>query len=365
MSNQYSSNTENILIVGPSWVGDMVMAQSLFKILKQQNPTCTIDVIAPGWSVPVLERMPEVRRGIPLHIGHGEFNLKTRYRLGKELRNQYQRAIVLPRSLKAALVPFFAKIPVRTGFLGEMRYGILNDIREFNKEHLNQTVKRFTALGLDLDVDLNISTTQPKIQQSATLQAIPIHFPALDIDKDAQTQVLKKLQLSTTQPAISLFPGAEYGPAKQWPIEHYAELASILTQHGYQVWIMGSQKDAVEADNIIDQAKTDQSASLINLCGKTSLAEAIDLIGHCKAAVSNDSGLMHVAAAANCPVIGIYGSSSPDFTPPLTEKSKVLHLNLDCSPCFERTCPLQHLDCLYKITPKSVFDALKMLLSKK
>ena len=350
MPNKHSSNTENILVVGPSWVGDMVMAQSLFKALKQQNPTCTIDVIAPGWSVPVLERMPEVRRGIPLHVGHGEFNLKARYCLGKELRNQYQRAIILPRSLKAALVPFFAKIPVRTGFLGEMRYGILNDIREFNKKHLNQTVKRFTALG----------STQSTAQQTP-----PIHFPALRIDKDAQLQALNKLQLSTTQPAVSLFPGAEYGPAKQWPIEHYAELASALTQDGYQVWIMGSQKDATVADNIIDQVKTDQSISPINLCGKTSLAEAIDLIGHCKAAVSNDSGLMHVAAAANCPVIGIYGSSSPDFTPPLTEKSKVLHLNLDCSPCFERTCPLQHLDCLYKITPKSVFDALKMLLSEK
>jgi heptosyltransferase-2 len=353
MPNQRSSNTDNILVVGPSWVGDMVMAQSLFKALKQQNPACAIDVIAPGWSVPVLERMPEVRRGIPLHIGHGEFNLKARYRLGKELRNQYQRAIVLPRSLKAALVPFFANIPVRTGFLGEMRYGILNDIREFNKKHLNQTVKRFTALG----------ATKSAAQQSTALQATPIHFPALRIDKDAQLQVLKKLQLSTTQPAVSLFPGAEYGPAKQWPIEHYAELASALTQDGYQVWIMGSQKDGAVAENIIDRVKTDQSISLTNLCGKTSLAEAIDLIGHCKAAVSNDSGLMHVAAAADCPVIGIYGSSSPDFTPPLTKKSKVLHLNLDCSPCFERTCPLQHLDCLYKITPKSVFDALKMLLS--
>jgi heptosyltransferase-2 len=349
MSNQYKSAAENILVVGPSWVGDMVMAQSLFKILKQQNPECLIDVIAPGWSVPVLERMPEVRKGIPLHVGHGEINLKARYQLGKELRNQYQRAIVLPRSLKAALVPFFAKIPVRTGFLGEMRYGILNDIRLFNKKHLNQTVKRFVALGLT---------------QEAAQKNIPIHYPALSVESGSQEQVLKKLDLHSSQPAIALFPGAEYGPAKQWPIEHYAELASTLVENGYQVWIMGSQKDKTVAEAIIKQTKKDQNSALINLCGETSLAEAIDLIAYCKGAISNDSGLMHVAAAADCPVIGIYGSSSPDFTPPLTEKSKVLYLNLSCSPCFERECPLQHLDCLYKITPQSVFNELKMLLSK-
>lgn len=348
MPNQHAPFIENILVVGPSWVGDMVMAQSLFISLKKQNPQCAIDVIAPGWSVPVLERMPEVRRGIPLHIGHGEFNPKARYQLGKKLRNQYQRAIVLPRSFKSALVPFFANIPVRTGFLGEMRYGLLNDIRLFDKQHLNQTVKRFTALGLT---------------QVAAQRAIPIHFPTLCIDKNAQQSAIKKLQLSNTKPAIALFPGAEYGPAKQWPIAHYAELASTLVWQGYQVWIMGSQKDKVTADRIIDQAQTDETA-LANLCGETSLAEAIDLIAHCKAAISNDSGLMHVAAAANCPVLGIYGSSSPDFTPPLAERSKALYLNLSCSPCFKRECPLQHLDCLHKITPKYVFDELKMLLSR-
>lgn len=348
MPNRSSLATENILIIGPSWVGDMVMAQSLFSTLKKQNPKCLIDVVAPGWSVPVLERMPEVRRGIPLHLGHGEFNLRARYQLGKKLRNQYQRAIILPRSFKAALVPFFANIPVRTGFLGEMRYGLLNDIRLFNKKHLNQTVKRFTALGL---------------AQTAAQQTIPVHFPSLQIDKNAQLHALKKQQLYDTAPAISLFPGAEYGPAKQWPIAHYAELATMLSREGYQIWIMGSQKDKAAADRIIDETKADKTA-LTNLCGKTSLAEAIDLIAHCKAAISNDSGLMHVAAAADCPVLGIYGSSSPNFTPPLTQRSKALHLNLSCSPCFKRECPLQHLDCLHKITPKHVFHELKMLLSQ-
>ncbi|MGH1486216.1 MAG: lipopolysaccharide heptosyltransferase II [Cellvibrionaceae bacterium] len=351
---------DNILVVGPSWVGDMVMAQSLFKILKQQSPQCAIDVIAPQWSVPVLERMPEVRRGIPLNVGHGELGLKTRYQLGKSLRGKYQRAIILPRSLKAALVPFFANIPSRTGFLGEMRYALLNDIRLFDKSHLNQTVKRFVALGLtQADAQKHFQSPQPQ----------------LNINPDQQQQALQAFKLNQEKPAIALFPGAEYGPAKQWPLQHYAALAVQLLAEGFQVWVMGSQKDSVAAEEIIgtvnnNTANNEQpehntiNNTIVNLCGNTSLAQAIDLIAFCKGAVSNDSGLMHVAAAAGCPVVGIYGSSSPLFTPPLTKRSKILHLNLSCSPCFKRECPLQHLDCLHKISPESVFNELKMLLSE-
>ncbi len=339
-----TSKQENILIVGPSWVGDMVMAQSLFKTLKKQNNNINIDVIAPAWSVPVLERMPEVRRAIVLNTAHGEIGLKKRYQLGKSLRGQYQRTIILPRSLKAALAPFFAKVPVRTGFKGEMRIGVINDIREFDKNHLNQTVKRFVALGLT--------------QQTANTN-FAIDYPKLSIDNNAQQQTLRKLDLNTSKPAIALFPGAEYGPAKQWPLSYFKELAQHLISEDFQVWVMGSQKDHSAGENI----SSDQSSDIINLCGKTSIAEVIDLIAYCKGAVSNDSGLMHVAAAASCPVVGIYGSSSPKFTPPLTQQAKVLHLNLDCGPCFKRECPLQHLDCLNKISPQNVFRALKELLS--
>ena len=347
MSNQ---QVDNILVVGPSWVGDMVMAQSLFKTLKRQNPQCNVDVIAPPWSVPVLERMPEVHRGIPIKVAHGELGLKTRYQLGKALRGQYQRAIILPRSLKAALLPFFAHIPSRTGFLGEMRYALLNDIRLFNKSHLNQTVKRFVALGLT---------------QAGAQQHFQIPQPQLTIDPIQQQKALQAFKLNQEKPAIALFPGAEYGPAKQWPLQHYAALAERLLVAGFQVWIMGSQKDSAAAQGIIETAThaAVEQNSIINLCGNTSLSQAIDLIAYCKGAVSNDSGLMHVAAAAGCPVVGIYGSSSPLFTPPLTDKSKILYLNLDCSPCFERECPLQHLNCLHKINPENVFSELKMVLS--
>jgi heptosyltransferase-2 len=348
------STQNNILVVGPSWVGDMVMAQSLFKTLKQQNPNVNIDVIAPAWSVPVLQRMPEVRQAIVLDTAHGELGLKKRYRLGKSLRGQYQRAIILPRSFKSALVPFFAKIAIRTGFKGEARLGLINDIREFDTAHLNQTVKRFVALGLTA---------------SAAESAFQIINPKLSIDVEAQQASLKKLNLDPKKPAIALFPGAEYGPAKQWPLKYFKELAQKLVDEGFQVWVMGSKKDHASGEIIVGKkiingpATAEQSSTIINCCGKTSIAEAIDLIGFCKAAISNDSGLMHVAAAANCPVVGIYGSSSPKFTPPLSTQAKILYLNLDCSPCFERECPLEHLNCLHKISPQNVFTSLKELLS--
>jgi heptosyltransferase-2 len=344
---------ENVLVVGPSWVGDMVMAQSLFKTLKEQNPATTIDVIAPAWSVPVLERMPEVRQAIVLNTAHGELGIKKRYRLGKSLRGKYQRAIILPRSLKSALVPFFAKVPIRTGFRGEARLGLINDIRNFDKTHLNQTVKRFVALGLT---------------PSAAKSTFPLNNPELSIDTSAQKECLKKLSLALNielnKPAIALFPGAEYGPAKQWPLAYFKELAQNLASEGFQVWVMGSQKDHPAGEAIVGETPAAAHAPcIINLCGKTSIAQVIDLIAYCKAAVSNDSGLMHVAAAANCPVVGIYGSSSPQFTPPLSLRAKILYLNLDCSPCFKRECPLQHLDCLHKISPQNVFTSLKELLS--
>jgi heptosyltransferase-2 len=340
---------ENILVVGPSWVGDMVMAQSLFKELKKQNSASNIDVIAPAWSVPVLQRMPEVRQAIALDTAHGELGIKKRYRLGKSLREEYQRAIILPRSLKSALVPFFAQVPIRTGFKGEARFGLINDIREFDKTHLNQTVKRFTALGLS---------------SSAAKRTFAIDNPKLQIDNDSQQECLKKFEFDSNRPAIALFPGAEYGPAKQWPLAYFNELAQKLVDEGFQVWVMGSQKDHSAGETIVGKVTTiGQPQHIFNCCGKTSIAEVIDLIAYCKAAVSNDSGLMHVAAAANCPVVGIYGSSSPEFTPPLSARSKILYLNLVCSPCFKRECPLQHLNCLHKISPQNVFTSLKELLS--
>ncbi|MGW8228772.1 MAG: lipopolysaccharide heptosyltransferase II, partial [Gammaproteobacteria bacterium] len=293
-----NKHQERILVVGPAWVGDMVMAQSLFMTLQQRQPVVIIDVLAPAWSLPLLSRMPQVNDAIALPVGHGQLALVTRFRLGRQLQHKgYTKAIVIPRSFKAALVPFFAGIPLRTGYRGEMRYGVINDMRVLNKEVLTQTVQRQVALGLPKTVELP--------------PAIP--YPQLDIDGDNQRLLLKKLGLHPDKPVIGLMPGAEYGPAKQWPIAYYQELAGKLIAAGYLVWVFGSDKERAIGEQVGLAGK-----NVINLCGKTRLEDVVDLIALCDSVVSNDSGLMHVACATGRRVIAIYGSSSPSYTPPLS-----------------------------------------------
>ncbi len=345
-----------ILVVGPSWVGDMVMAQSLFIALKQQHVDCVIDVLAPVWSLPLLARMPQVNQGIAMPLGHGQFDLSGRIRIGRQLRqNAYDQAIVLPNSWKSALIPFFANIGKRTGYLGELRWGLLNDARRLNKTLLSMTVQRFVALGL------------PSAAEPPTYQ-----FPRLSIDAAKQLAVCRKFGISEAdlvtsplpdgggassgkQKVLALCPGAEYGPAKRWPVEHYAAVARQKHAQGWQIWLFGSDKDKAVAEQI----NTLAGEVCRNFAGSTSLAEAVDLLSLTDAVVSNDSGLMHVAAALDKKLIAVYGSSDPGFTPPLHDKAEVITLNLECSPCFKRDCPLGHTRCLVDIRPERVLPALE------
>ena len=334
------SSGEKLLIVGPSWVGDMVMAQSLYRLLKQRDTGVDIHVVAPGWSLPLLARMPEVASGIELPLGHGDLRLGVRRALGKRLRGaRFDRAIVLPRSLKAALVPFFARIPIRTGYRGEWRYGLINDMRPFDPARLDQTVLRFLALG------------QPKNERD--LPAVP--EPALSVDARAADALMERFELPRNAEVAALMPGAEYGPAKRWPVAYYAELAARLVGDGMDVWVLGSANESPLAEQIRGHA----GARVFNLCGRTSLTEAADLLAKASVAVSNDSGLMHVAAAVGTHVVAIYGSSSPSFTPALTRRKTVLYRALSCSPCFARECPLKHLNCLNGIGVDAVVDAVR------
>ncbi|MCH8117742.1 MAG: lipopolysaccharide heptosyltransferase II [Proteobacteria bacterium] len=324
------------LIVGPSWVGDMVMAQALLLLLKQRDPERDLDILAPGWSLPIVSRMPQVRRGIAAQTEHGEIGLRKRWRISRELRRHgYDQAIILPRSLKAALIPWFASIERRTGFHGESRYILINDERLFDHNMLDQTVKRYVALGLE---------------PGEALPEIP--NPVLRVSVANQDALLDKLDIRGDRPVIAMMPGAEYGPAKCWPIEYFATLASLLATDGYDVWVLGAAGDADAGEQIAAQS------TAVNLCGKTSLADVIDLLGLATQAVSNDSGLLHIAAAAGTHVHGIYGSSTPDFTPPLTARRDIHYLDIECSPCFERHCPLLHLRCLRDIQPATVHDAI-------
>ncbi|VAX05530.1 ADP-heptose--lipooligosaccharide heptosyltransferase II [hydrothermal vent metagenome] len=331
-------------MVGPSWVGDMVMAQSLLITLKQHNPDCCIDVLAPGWSKPLLERMPEVANAINMSVGHGQLDLGARWKLGRELgKRGYSQAILLPNSMKSALVPFWADIPKRTGWVGEMRYGLLNDVRKLDKSHFTMTVQRFVALAF------------PREEQ-----AIPeIPTPKLQIDQAIAEQAMQDLGLGVKQrPVLALCPGAEYGPAKRWPEAHYAGLAAKMVDHDWDVWLFGSAKDQPVCAEILESV----GEHGIDLSGRTSLAQAVDLLSQADAVVSNDSGLMHVAAALDRPLVAIYGSSDPGFTPPLNSRSRVLSLGLECSPCFKRECPKGHLECLTGITVDQVQSTLDELL---
>jgi len=351
-AKRVTSQHNRCLIIGPSWVGDMVMAQSLFKVLQQLHPQMRIDVMAPVWSNALLERMPQVAQVIDMPLGHGQLQLKQRYRLAKSLRaHGYDQAILLPNSLKSALIPFWASISQRTGYRGEMRYGLLNDIRTLDKTLLTMTVQRFVALAYPAEEMYETGYRQ--------LKNIPV--PHLMVQVEQVNAVLHKFNLSRQQPVLSLCPGAEYGPAKQWPARHYAALAKEKLAQGWQVWIFGSEKDWA----IGEQIKQLLAQQAENLCGRTQLAEAIDLMSVSQAVVSNDSGLMHMAAALALPVVGIYGSSDPGFTPPLGEQSAMVSQNLDCSPCFKRVCPLGHTDCLEKLQPQKVIDTLTVLLDNK
>jgi heptosyltransferase-2 len=339
--------TTRILIIGPSWVGDMVMSQTLFKLLKQNHPDCVIDVLAPAWSLPILARMPEVRQGLVLPFGHGELKSSERYRFGKQLRGQYDQAIVLPNSLKSALVPFHANIKQRTGWRGEMRYLLLNDVRHLDENKLPLMVQRFATLAF---------AHGGKLPDSLPL-------PQLATTRKQQQQVLEKLHLDKQRKTLVLCPGAEFGNAKQWPEEHYAAVANGKIRAGWQVWILGSRNDEQTAEGIMRLLDKTLRDHCHNLSGRTQLVETIDILALADAVVTNDSGLMHIAAAVNTPLVVVYGSTSPDFTPPLGDKVAIVKSAIACAPCFERTCPLGHRKCLTEQQPSTILKALDELIA--
>jgi heptosyltransferase II len=336
---------EKILIVGPAWVGDMMMAQSLFVSLKTAFPNCSIDVLAPAWSLPLLERMPEVSKAIVMPLKHGQFGLMARIKLGSRLRQEhYDQAITLPNSWKSALIPFFANIPLRTGFRGECRWGLLNDTRQLDNDALTMTVQRFVSLGLPKNA-----------QQPPNYQP-----PNLPVSKSGQAAVIQKFGLTLRDNTLVLCPGAEYGPSKRWPANYFAQLALIKIQQGWQVWLLGSEKDK-EIATTINQLTQHQCSDFI---GQTSLTEAIDLMSLANVVIANDSGLMHLAAALDKKVIALYGSTPPRFAPPLCNKAQVVSLNLPCVPCRKRVCPLypvghpEHTKCLTGIKSEQVIELI-------
>lgn len=302
------------------------MAQSLLRRLKKLHPDAVIDAIAPGYSESLLTCMPEIRAVIKAPVRHGQLGLMARYRLGKALRAEgYNQAFVLPNSFKSALIPWFARIPIRTGWRGEMRYGLLNDRRYLDVARYPRMVQRYLALGFAPEA----------------LFDEELYWPVLTANSCANSQ----------QPILVLCPGAAYGRTKRWPIHNFAAVAQHFLRLGWEVWCLGGPEEKPLAVQLPARDLT-----------HTSFAEAIDYIAQARVVVSNDSGLMHIASALGKPVVAIYGSTLPDHAPPLTQSARVLSQSLSCKPCFKRECLFGHYDCLQQVHVNAVIAAVGELV---
>lgn len=317
-----------LLVVAPAWVGDMVMAHAIVPGLAERGHE--VHFLAPPSTAALASRMPGVAEVHTVCTRHGELGWRPRRRAARALAERhFGRAIVLPNSFKSALTPLWAGIPVRTGVRGEFRFGVLNDLRRLDEARMPRLVDRYAALA-------DVSPAKPQLRA----------------DEAALRRLLARHGLRNDRPVVALCPGAEYGPAKRWPADRFAALAARCVEAGASVWILGTDAERQAAEKIL------AAAAAVDLTGRTSLEDAVDLLSTAAVAVVNDSGLMHVAAALAVPLVALFGSSSQTFTPPLSARARVLERDLDCRPCFARTCPLGHLDCLLGIGVDRVFDAV-------
>ena len=334
-----AAKDHRILVVGPSWVGDAVMSQCLLKALTARDPSAAIDVLAPPSVASLLGRLPEVSAVLPSPFRHRDFSLRQRIGLGRSLAGRYSAAYVLPGSWKSAVVPFVARVPRRCGYLGEARWGLLNDIRP-----LPAAMKRKTAIAYQALAEPEVVTEPSRLRT-----------PSIEVDRENRSRLLRSFGLSVG--AFAAFvPGAEFGAAKRWPIRHWIALAERLGRMGVRTVLFGSKNDAGVGTEIAQGR-----SSIVDLTGRTRIEDAIDLISASRFAVTNNSGLMHVAAAVGCKVVAVYGSTSPDDTPALSQTARFISLRLPCSPCRKRTCPLGHLDCLEKLEAVEAMRALATL----
>ena len=339
---------ERILVVAPSWVGDAILSEPLLALLREPYEEPIVDVLAPPWCAPVYARMRGVRRIVESAFNHGELAFAARRRLGHELAKEgYTRAFVLPNSWKSALIPFFARIPRRTGYIGEARFGLLNDARVLDRKALPRLVNRYAALA---GAHGSLIPTAPA----------PVLVPNLP----NRAAAMRALRLRTDRQVAILCPGAEFGPSKRWPPNYFADLGGQFLRDGLQVWLMGSPNDKLAATTVV-QAAGEVGQRFRDLSGRTDLGTAIDLLAVASLVVSNDSGLMHAAAAVGAPVVALFGSSSPVYTPPLSPLAQVARIDIECSPCFKRECPLGHFKCMRDLSPGIVYNLARIALPER
>ncbi|MEK9656810.1 MAG: lipopolysaccharide heptosyltransferase II [bacterium] len=337
---------KKILIISPNWLGDLVMAQSLFIELKKQHKNCRIHLLGASWTHSLATRMPEISKHIIFENKQKKLSLKKRWLLAKQLQKEkYDLAIILPLSVKAALIPWLAKIPKRRGWhykawLIKNRFGLLNEYAAYPKDFKQ--------------VELYHSLHRSPFKRG------PYPLPHLQTNEENTQSLQKKYAINPTQPSLIICPGAAYGPTKQWPSDYFTQVASHFIEKKWLIILIGAKKET-QLCQIIET--TIANKRCLNLCNKTHLDDVIDLLSSSTIILSNDSGLMHVAAAIKKRQIAIYGSSSPKFTPPLNTKASIQTLNLECSPCFKKKCPLTHYDCLKKLKPSKIISEIEKKVS--
>ena len=336
------------LVIAPQWIGDAVMSEPLLACLAERGER--VSVAALPWVAPVYRAMPSASEVIELPFAHARLDAAERWRLARAWRGRFDRAYVLPNSIKSALLPWLARIPERIGYRGEGRFGLLTR-RLADPQGRPPMVDFYRALA-----DLG-GPSGDRPQAADGHRAPRLVFSETEVDAALMAAGLRR------RGYWAFAPGAEYGPSKRWPAEHYAELArSLHRSSGLPLVLLGSPAEAPLCREIAAMAGP---ASRV-LAGALSLQQAMALIAAARGVVSNDSGLMHVAAAFGVPQVAVFGSTSPLHTPPLNPHARVVWLKdepgLDCMPCFERTCRYGHYRCLVEVSPALVEDALEASL---
>jgi heptosyltransferase II len=338
---------DRILVVAPSWVGDAILSEPTIARLCASKRDGRVDVLTPAWCAPVYARMRGVGRIVESTIGHGKVDWGGRRAQALTLAEPgYAQAVILPNSWKSALVPWLAGIPCRTGYVGEMRWGLVNDARRLDREALPRLVDRYALLA------------SPRGAAAPAARA-----PVLVPDAGNRAAAVSALQLVTDRGVAALCPGAEFGPAKRWPPEQFAELACKFLADGLEVWLIGSPNDR-PAGEAITRAAGGAGRAIRDLTGRTDLGTAVDLLSLASVVVSNDSGLMHAAAAVGVPLVALFGSSSPAYTPPMSAEARIARIDIACSPCFKRECPLGHFKCMRELRPAAVYDLARSALRR-
>jgi len=337
---------QRILIIAPQWIGDAVMSLPLLNLIQQNFANSTIDVLCTPWVAPIYRANPDTTNVIESDFQHGSLQLGLRRATAQKIRAMnYQIAFVLPNSFKSALIPWLTRIPKRVGYRGELRYGLINHVLPNpSRQARTPMVEHYANL-------LN------------AIQDTPIHLknlpaPQLRVCAQSAREADQQLALFANQPFYIFAPGAEYGPAKRWPTGYFAQLAQQILENdpNSHIVILGSQNDHALGHEI--QVQNNDANRVHNWCGQISLDQSIAVIAKSKCLISNDSGLMHIGAALSVSQVAIFGSSNPKHTPPLSAKAQVVWLGLSCSPCYERNCPLGHLNCLNDIKPERIYAML-------